>query len=206
MRKWPTPTIAFLLLIACEQTSERRPVDTSFADTHQVEIETDDSDAVATAIAVSLDGEGLRFVDTESGKTSLLAFGVPRTQAEDALARVAGKVDNRSANKECGAGAMEFTSYGDLTVNFQGDRFVGWYLAAKTGEHLPQYSTMSGISIGTSRAEAEKSVTIVDFENSTLGDEFSIGAGPNQIGGMFSGRDNAAKVVSLFAGINCFAR
>jgi len=158
----------------------------------------------AANTAVSLDGEGLRFVDRNNGKASLLAFGVPRAQAEAALANVAGKEDDRSTNEECGAGTMEFTRYDAMTLNFQGGKFVGWFLGNENGASA--YSTMSGIAIGTTRAKAKESVSIVDVEDSTLGEEFSIGTGENTIGGMFAEPGDAAKIDALFAGTNCFFR
>ncbi|ALJ14934.1 hypothetical protein [Sphingopyxis macrogoltabida] len=162
-----------------------------------------DGPAAAT-LAVSLDGEGLRFIDKATGKASLLSFGVPRAQAETALANVAGKEDDRSTNEECGAGTMEFTRYDAMTLNFQGGKFVGWFLGNENG--AASYSTMSGIGIGTTRAKAKESVAIVDLEDSTLGEEFSIGTGDNVIGGMFAEPGDAAKIDALFAGTNCFFR
>lgn len=158
----------------------------------------------AATTAVSLDGEGLRFVDKTSGKTSLLAFGIPRAQAETALANVAGKEDDRSTNEECGAGTMAFTRYDAMTLNFQDGKFTGWFLGNEPG--AATYSTMSGIAIGTTRAKAKESVSIVDLEDSTLGEEFSIGTGDNVIGGMFAAPGDSAKVDALFAGVNCFFR
>ncbi|MBJ7501518.1 MAG: hypothetical protein JHC57_17305 [Sphingopyxis sp.] len=65
---------------------------------------------------------------------------------------------------------------------------------------------MSGIAVGTTRARAKASVTIVDVEDSTLGEEFSIGTGDNLIGGMFAAPGEAATIDALFAGVNCFFR
>ena len=192
------------VLAACKPAADKAPAE---ADAVPVaprvpEAKADGPNAATTA--VSLDGEGLRFVDQTSGKTSLLAFGVPRAQAETALANVAGKEDDRSTNAECGAGAMEFTRYDAMTLNFQDGKFAGWFLGNEPG--AATYSTMSGIGIGTTRAKASESVTIVDLEDSTLGEEFSIGTGDNVIGGMFAAPGDAAKIDALFAGTNCFFR
>lgn len=162
-----------------------------------------DGPAAAT-LAIALDGEGLRFIDKASGKASLLAFGTPRAQAESALANVEGKEDDRSSNEECGAGPMQFTRYDAMTLNFQDGKFVGWFLGNEPG--ASNYSTVSGIAIGTTRAKAAESTTIVDLEDSTLGEEFSIGTGDNTVGGMFAEPGAAAKVDALFAGTNCFFR
>ncbi len=47
---------------------------------------------------------------------------------------------------------------------------------------------------------------ITDIEDSTLGEEFSIGTGDTVVGGMFAEPGDAAKVDALFAGVNCFFR
>ena len=201
MRKFIT--VAMIgLLAACKPAADKAPADAEPAAPAVPEAKADGPNAATTA--VSLDGEGLRFVDKASGKTSLLAFGVPRAQAEEALARVAGKADDRSTNEECGAGTMEFTRFDAMTLNFQDGKFVGWFLGNEPGADT--YSTMSGIAIGTTRAKAKESVSIVDLEDSTLGEEFSIGTGDHIIGGMFAEPGAAAKIDALFAGDNCFFR
>ncbi|KTE08232.1 hypothetical protein [Sphingopyxis sp. H115] len=205
MRKWTTFAM-LALFAACKPAADKVPApDSSGADPVAPavpEAKNDGSNAATTA--VSLDGEGLRFIDKVSGKTSLLAFGVPRAQAETALANVAGKEDDRSTNEECGAGTMEFTRYDAMTLNFQNGKFVGWFLG--NGPGAATYSTMSGIGIGSTRAKAKESVSIVEVEDSTLGEEFSIGTGENVIGGMFAAPGDAAKIEALFAGANCFFR
>src|SRR3546814_4306000 len=60
-----------------------------------------------------------------------------------------------------------------MTLNFQGGKFVGWFLGNENG--ASRYSTIRGIGVGTTRAKAKQSVSIVDVEDSTLGEEFSIG-------------------------------
>ena len=190
-------------LAACKPATDKPAADEARVDAPQMPEAKADGPAAATT-AVSLDGEGLRFVDKNNGKASLLAFGVPRAQAEEALARVDGKADDRSTNEECGAGAMEFTRFDAMTLNFQGGKFVGWFLGNENG--ASQYSTMSGIGIGTTRAKAKQSVSIVDVEDSTLGEEFSMGTGDHVIGGIFAEPGEDAKIDALFAGANCFFR
>ncbi|OHC98965.1 MAG: hypothetical protein A2885_18220 [Sphingopyxis sp. RIFCSPHIGHO2_01_FULL_65_24] len=190
------------LLAACKPAADKAPVDADPVAPAVPEAKADGPNAATTAI--SLDEEGLRFIDKNNGKTSLLAFGVPRAQAEEALARVAGTLDDRSTNEECGAGTMEFTRYDAMTLNFQDGKFVGWFLGNEPGADL--YSTMSGIAIGTTRAKAAESVKLVAIEDSTLGEEFTLGAGENSVGGMFAAPGDAAKIDALFAGMNCFFR
>ncbi len=205
MRKVPT-LIIIGLLAACKPSVDKAPVETSSdAEPPAPPVPAAKADGpAAAATAVSLAGDGLRFVDKISGKASLLGFGVPRAQAETALANVAGTADDRSTNEECGAGTMEFTRYDAMTLNFQGGKFVGWFLGNEPG--AASYSTMSGIAIGTTRAKAAQSVTIVDMQESTLGEEFRIGTGDNGIGGMFAAPGDAAEIDAMFAGVNCFFR
>jgi hypothetical protein len=190
------------VLAACKPAPEKAPVATEATAPPVPEAKADGPSAATTA--VSLDGEGLRFIDKRSGKASLLAFGVPRAKAEAALANVAGQQDDRSTNDECGAGPMQFTRYDAMTLNFQDDKFVGWFLGNEPG--AAAYSTTSGIGIGTTRAKAGESVSIIDVEDSTLGEEFGIGSGENVVGGMFAAPGAAAKIDALFAGVNCFFR
>jgi hypothetical protein len=191
------------MLAACKPAADKAAAGEDTVDAPPMpEAKADGPDAATTAI--SLDGEGLRFIDKASGKSSLLAFGIPRAQAEDALARVAGQLDDRSTNEECGAGPMAFTRFDAMTLNFQGGKFVGWFLGNENG--ALEYSTPSGIGIGTTRAKAKESVSIVDVEDSTLGEEFGIGSGDKVVGGMFAEPGEAAKIDALFAGTNCFFR
>ena len=201
MRKLST-LIMIGLLAACKPAPEKPAAGDDSIPPAMPEAKADGPAAATTA--VSLDGEGLRFVDKASGKASLLAFGVPRVQAEEALARVTGKADDRSTNEECGAGPMEFTRYDAMTLNFQDGKFAGWFLGNEPGADA--FSTMSGIAIGTTRAKAGESVSIVMAEDSTLGEEFSIGTGDNGIGGMFAEPGDTAKIDALFAGTTCFFR
>ena len=200
--RWFTTLAIMALLAACKPAADKAPADADPVAPPVPEAKNDGPNAATTAIG--LDGEGLRFIDKTSGKASLLAFGVPRAQAEAALANVAGKEDDRSTNEECGAGPMEFTRYDAMTLNFQGGKFAGWFLGNEPG--ADSYSTTSGIAVGTTRAKAKETVTIVDIEDSTLGEEFSIGTGDKLIGGMFAAPGDDARIDALFAGVNCFFR
>ncbi len=191
------------LLAACKPAADKAPADDAVPTAPLVPPAKADGPAAATT-AVGLDAGGLRFIDKASGKSSLLTFGVPRAQAEAALARIAGQADDRSTNEECGAGTMEFTRYDAMTLNFQDGKLVGWFLGNEPG--AAAYSTMTGIGVGTTRAKAKQSVSIVDVEDSSLGEEFSIGTGETTIGGMFAEPGDAARIDALFAGANCFFR
>ena len=197
-----TTLVLIGLLAACKPAADKAPADRDPVAPPVPETKADGPAAGTTA--VSLDGEGLRFIDKATGKASLLAFGVPRAQAEEALARVMGTLDDRSTNEECGAGTMDFTRFDAMTLNFQQGKFVGWFLGNEPG--ADQYSTLSGIAIGTTRAKAAESVKLVAIEDSTLGEEFSLGSEENSVGGMFAAPGDTAKIDALFAGANCFFR
>lgn len=203
MKKWMSVAV-LLLVAACTPAADKGAAEEDKAPVApEMPAAKNDGPAAATT-AVSLDGEGLRFIDKASGKASLLAFGVPRAQAEEALARVAGQLDDRSTNDECGAGPMEFTRFDAMTLNFRGGKFVGWFLGDENG--AAAYSTVSGIAIGTTRAKVRQSVAIEDVTDSTLGEEFSLGTGEHVVGGIFAEPGDAAKIDALFAGDNCFFR
>lgn len=156
-------------------------------------------------IAIALDGEGLRFVNAETGSTSLLAFGAERARAEDAIAAQLGEADERSSNQECGAGPMDFTHYGDLSAHFQDDRFVGWSL--RDGDKQAALTTMSGIGIGTTRSEMAKSVVFDIDEDSSIGTEFYTGGNdPGGFSGLFESEAPDARITDLWAGTSCIFR
>lgn len=201
MRKLAMLTLV-AMLAACKPAADRTADEAPPAAPKVPEARFDGPAAATTAVA--LDGEGLRFIDKATGKATLLAFGVPRQTAEEALARVAGGVDDRSDSDECGAGPMQFARFDAMTLNFQHDKFVGWFLGDEPGAAF--YSTPSGVAIGTTRARAAQMAAIVDRKDSTLGEEFSLGTGANPVGGMFAEPGGSAKIEALFAGTNCFFR
>lgn len=157
------------------------------------------------ASVMALDGEGLRLVNRDTGSTSLLSFGASRAAVERVIAKHLGAAEGRSSNDECGAGAMDFTSYGDFGANFQDDRFVGWSL--RDGDRNADLATMSGVGIGSSRSEMAKSVTFDIYEDSTIGTEFHVG-GDNMAGfsGLFESEEPDAPITDLWAGANCIFR
>lgn len=197
--------IATLALVgACKPAAPPHEPDEAITPAAPALLEAKVEGPAATTTAIGLDAEGLRFVDKASGKTSLLAFGIPRAQAEAALARVRGVADDRSTNVECGTGSMEFTRFGAMTLNFQDGNFVGWFLGDEPGSE--EFTTMSGVGIGTTRGAAKQSADIVEVQDSALGEEFTIGSGDAAIGGMFVAPGEEAKIDALFAGANCFFR
>jgi len=197
--------LAVAAILAACSTEEQDPAPS----TQAVPADQSASDQpVAPAAAENIiapDGEGIRFVNAETGSTRLLAFGADRARTEDALATQLGEPDERSSNQECGAGPMDFTDYGDLGVNFQDDRFVGWFL--RDGDRRSAMTTMSGIGIGTTRSEMAESVVFDIYEESTIGSEFNTGGDePGGFSGLFESEAPEAPITDLWAGTNCIFR
>lgn len=160
-----------------------------------------------SARKLALDGEGLRLVDPQSGSTSLIAFGSPREAVERAVVTALGQPGYRGRNEECPAGPTDILAYGDLTLDFHRGRFVAWTLSDRPGAS-PPLTTMDGITLGTTRAEVERSRALTLIEDSTLEGEFAFGDGSisGAGGGFLSGTGTQARITGLFAGANCFFR
>src|SRR5690606_35368200 len=86
---------------------------------------------VSAPIALALDAEGLRFVASDTGRTSLLAFGAERPMVESAVQRAASGSPTRSSGDECPAGSTQFTRFGELQLAFQDERWIGWALGGQ---------------------------------------------------------------------------
>ncbi|MBD3728417.1 MAG: aspartate-semialdehyde dehydrogenase [Sphingomonadales bacterium] len=121
-----------------------------------------------------------------------VAFGTARAAAEVALVPLLGEPKSRDHNDECGAGPMDFSHYGTLTLNFQDDKFVGW--SANGAPWLP----------GETRGDLAAQVKMQD--DSTLGEEFVMGEGNAIVSGLFDGEGAGAKVTDLWAGTGCIFR
>ena len=148
-----------------------------------------------------LDFEGVIF-NSPAGKTQEFNFGVSRTEIEAVAARMFGEADDRSTNGECGAGPMEFTRYGPLTLNYQNGKLVGWF--AKEG---PQVVTTDGIKPGSFVRDLKVTRSVRMIADSTLEGEFDyLAADGHPIGGFAKGDGRDAKIDSLYAGVNCFFR
>lgn len=146
--------------------------------------------------------DGLMLVPGQGDPPRSFAFGTPRAAVEDLAGRLVGAVTNRSRNDECGAGPIDFTEYGSLTLNFQDDRFVGWF--AGEGTRVP---TADGVVPGVTRAHLESTLTVAMILDTTLEGEFEYaGRGGAAIGGFLDGDGQDARVTALYAGTNCFFR
>lgn len=161
----------------------------------------DTIDAPQAEVVISLDGEGLRFVIAELGRARPLSFGADREAVERAVGNVTDTDPSRDSNVECPAGAVEFSHYGDLTLNFQDDKFVGWSI-----DEASDLTTMNGIGLGSTRAELDVSGTTIEQADSSLGTEIMIGGPENGVSALMAGSGRNARVVNMWAGVNCIFR
>ncbi|WP_114953950.1 hypothetical protein [Sphingosinicella terrae] len=153
--------------------------------------------APSAATLVTLDPEGVRLVDADSGAARLLAFGTPQAQAVEALGRAFGAQPSEQAvNEECGAGPILHVEWANgFTGLFEEESFRGWFVGERG------LSTADGIGIGTARGQAEASRTL-EVEPSSLGTEFRSG----DLGGLFGSAAPDAPVSALWAGLTCLFR
>lgn len=148
-----------------------------------------------------LDAEGVTF-DSRAGKTREFEFGAPRAEVDAMAERMFGAPDEQTENSECGAGPMQFSRYGPLTMNFQDGKLVGWL--AREGD---QVVTSDGIRPGALMRDLKVARSARMIEGSTLEGEFDyLAADGHIIGGFAKGEGRDAKIASLYAGANCFFR
>lgn len=142
--------------------------------------------------ALELQGTGI-VIPAQAGFEELaVPFGSARAPTEATLGNVLGTaIDETAEPDDCG---LTYTAYDGLTLYFRNDEFVGYRAEAP---YVPD----------TTRAQmlADENISLV--ENSSLGEEFVIGAaeGPD-IAGMFTGAGDDAEVEALWAGETCIAR
>lgn len=158
---------------------------------------------------VSLDGEGLRLVDPKSGATRPLGFGVPEDQLKLVAEKLKGRAETGRA-EECGAGPLSYLRWDDgLTLYSLDGLFAGWSLdetgapaaAATKGKPAPKLTTISGIGIGSTRAQLLDAYD-AKIEQTTLGTEFNAAG----LSGILDGTGGKARVTNLWSGVNCVFR
>lgn len=154
--------------------------------------------AHAAAAGLSLSPEGLTLVSS-GGSTTQVGFGVAQDDAVRAAESVLGKPEKEAVNADCPAGALVSVDFADgLTLFFEGARFAGWDVDdTKPG----RFTTMSGVGIGTTRREMQRSI-VVDVEETSLGHEFRSGA----LSGLLSAPGETGRVMQLWAGTTCIFR
>jgi hypothetical protein len=128
-----------------------------------------------------LNGQELRLIagGLASGTPGLhtnriFEFGMPKAEIVAAVAAICGPPTVGNANYECGAGPMEFTLFGPLTLNFMNGRLVGWSLMAPRAAQPIEEEYRLGI--GTARAHlGGDDGEPARVEETVLGTEFDAG-------------------------------
>lgn len=145
--------------------------------------------------ALTVDAEGLRVVNTQTGATTPLSFGAPQAQVLTAVERLRGPAV-RARNGECDFDVANWTD--GLGLTFRGGRFLGWTLGRSATDTL---TTMSGVGVGSTRQALEDSYT-ASVSATSLGTEFRAGG----LSGLLDGTGPTAAISYMWAGEVCLAR
>lgn len=198
MRKAAVVVLIALAATACSQKAEQPAANstTPAAAPSAAAAASPTATPTAAAVAINLAPEGLSLVDPATGNARTIAYGAPRATIEGAVTAALGEPTERGHSAECGAGAMDFTTYkGDLQLTFQEGKFIGWTINRGPAEGL---ATASGIGIGSTRAAVEKAYDIT-VEEGSLGILFSAGS----LAGILDGTGKDAKVTDIWGGTVC---
>ena len=127
---------------------------------------------------------------TAKGIAPGLDFDMAQAPAVAAAVKAFGAPTGREHNNECGQGPMDFVNFHDLSLEFDGGKFVGWSL----GGAKPALHTAGGLAVGAPRKALGGAQ--VD-EQGTLGPEFEV----NGVGGILD--EKGARIAALWAGSVC---
>ena len=128
----------------------------------------------------------------------VMRFGSTRDEVDASLSQAYGSGPELGENDECGAGQMQFSSYGPLQLSFQDGKFIGWNLGEGT-----DVATSDGVQPGTTTLALLKQERQVRDIDSTLTGEFEYTSADY---GTIGGFSEDGKISSLHAGMNCFFR
>lgn len=196
-----------MLLAACSEAS--LPNTAAANSTATADVNVDQSEGATKNMATPADAAGpllnlapdaMSLVDPQSGRARELAFGTAREVTVTGATAALGKPSDTGRNGECGEGAMEFVEFGGLTLWFQQNKFVGWFLEGAT----PKLTTATGAGIGSTRKQVADALAISDVADSSLGREFATDRG--NLSGLLDGAGDAAKVTALWSGQACIFR
>jgi hypothetical protein len=125
-------------------------------------------------------------------------FGSERDEVDAGLTGAYGTAPEIGENAECGAGPMQFSTYGPLQVAYQNDRFTGWLLRAGDG-----VTSVDGIRPGVTTLSALKGERAVREIDSTLPGEFEYTSADF---GTIRGFSEGDTITALQAGLGCVYR
>src|SRR5262245_11668376 len=77
---------------------------------------------------IRITGEGLAFTQSGLHPARFIDFGLRREDVDKEVRRMRGAPTGRGRVARCRGGAMEFTTFGKLRLNYRKGRFVGWVL------------------------------------------------------------------------------
>ena len=179
------------LLLACssEPTEEVTTVDLEGGEAPNTNPLVERFDDVV--IVVNADGLGVH-------QQAPLRFGSPRSEVDGAVEAAFGSAGITSRNEECGAGEMEFSEFGPLSIAYQDGKFAGWFL-----REGGQVVTSDGIRPGVSTMDGLKSERQVREIDSTLPGEFEYTTADF---GTIRGFSENDRITGLQAGLSCFFR
>ncbi len=146
--------------------------------------------------------DGLQLID--GARITQLPFGTSRDEVFTILEEVLGVSPTVTpSSPECGNQADEQLLWpGQLSVDIRDDQMISWQL--DQGSPL---TTVSGVGLGSTRAEVESSIVIM-VDESSLGTEFATeGTGEGGgMGGLLTGPEDTGTVTELWAGEICVFR
>lgn len=146
--------------------------------------------------------DGLQLID--GAHITQLPFGTSRDEVFTVLEEVLGVSPTVTpSSPECGNQADEQLLWpGQLSVDIRDDQMISWQLDRES-----PLTTVSGVGLGSTRAEVESSIVIM-VDESSLGTEFATeGSGEGGgMGGLLTGPEDTGTVTELWAGEICVFR
>ena len=154
-----------------------------------------------TVSKLTLDAGGVRVINTTTGNTRVVPFGMNENEAIPILTTLKGKPNQRGTNSECGAGPLGFSTWSDgLTLYFSNGRFAGWFVDGRK-KNAQQLQTMAGVGVGSSATQLNQAYAVKIIQSS-LGTEFSAG----NLSGLLSGGKPTDRVTDMWSGTTCIFR